>query len=435
MIEIIPVPTVNAALAVPGSKSFTQRALVAAALARGTSVLIDPLVSEDTDCLAAALVQLGAGIIRENGRWQITGTGGRVRTGEAPIYLGNNGTAARFLTSIAALGHRPCRIEGDTRLEQRPIGPLLEALRGWGVDVFSLYDNGCPPLQIDTKKGGGIAGGTTLLPQSRSSQYLSSLLLAAPYAVKPATLEVAGIVPSRPYVAMTMAVMNDFGITVDCTENYSRFAIPQGCYTARQYQIEGDASSASYFWAAAAICGGRVEVENVSVPSLQGDAMLAPLLGRMGCTIERTSAGLAVTGCGQLQGIDIDMADMPDVVPTLAVVAAFAEGSTTIRNIGHLRIKECDRLSVVAANLERLGVEVDEFDDALVIHGIGGDCSRLHGAVLETHNDHRMAMSFAVAGLRVSGVKILGEECVAKSFPDYWQHFAGLMGVPLSSKK
>ncbi len=435
MIEIVPVASVKASLSVPGSKSFTQRALVTAALASGTTVLLDPLVSEDTDYLVAALSQLGAEIKKEERRWQIAGIAGRITAGEISLYLGNNGTAARFLTSIAALGHSPCVIEGDVRLEQRPIEPLLAALRGWGVDVFSIYETGCPPLRIENKRGGGIVGGTTLLPEGSSSQYLSSLLLAAPYAANPAILEVAGVVPSRPYVAMTLAVMNDFGITVDCTEDYHRFLIPQGCYTARQYQIEGDASSASYFWAAAAICGGRVEVENVRVPSLQGDAMLVPLLGRMGCTVERTDTGLAVTGSSRLQGIEVDMADMPDVVPTLAVVAAFAEGSTTIRNIGHLRIKECDRLAVLAANLGQLGVAVDEFDDALVIHGTGGDCSRLRGAVLESHNDHRIAMSFALAGLRVPGVKILGEECVAKSFPGYWQHFARLTGVPLSSKK
>ncbi len=435
MIEIIPVDTVDAVVSVPGSKSFTQRALITAALARGTSVLLDPLVSNDTEYLATALMQLGASIKREEGKWHIIGTGGTITAGKEPLYLGNNGTATRFLASLAALGYTSCRIEGDTRMASRPIEPLLQALRGWGVNISSVYKNGCPPLQITPCKDGGIAGGETLLPEGGSSQYISSLLLAAPYTQNPAILRLMQMPPSRPYVAMTLAVMHDFGITVDCSEDYRYFSIPQGYYSARQYQIEGDASNASYFWAAAAICGGRVVVKNVKVPSLQGDIMFASLLGRMGCVVEQTGRGLAVAGGGHLQGIDVDMGDLPDVVPTLAVVAAFAQGRTVLRNIAHLRIKECDRLAVVAENLQKIGVKVEECDDALVIYGMGGDCSRLHGAELASHDDHRMAMSFSLAGLKVPQIRITGEECVAKSFPDYWQSFSRLTGVPCNSKK
>ncbi len=434
MIEITPVAAVEAELSVPGSKSFTQRALAAAALADGTSVLFDPLVSEDTEYLAAALSQLGAKIEREPCQWRVTGTGG-VLTAREELFLGNNGTATRFLTSIAALGTTPCRIVGDERMAQRPIEPLLEALRGWGVEVSSVEKTGCPPLQVHGGGGCGIAGGCTRLPESSSSQYLSSLLLAAPYAQTPAMVEAAGRVPSRPYVAMTLAVMHDFGITVDCTEDYRYFSIPQGSYCARDYQIEGDASSASYFWAAAAVCGGRVVVNNVRLPSLQGDMMFASLLGRMGCTIEQTEKGLAVMGCTRLEAIDVDMGDMPDIVPSLAVVAAFAHGKSVLRNIGHLRIKECDRLAAITENLSRLGVRVEQSADMLAIYGVGSDASQLHGTELESYDDHRMAMSFAVAGLRVPGVKIMNEKCVAKSFPDYWQHFSCLTGVPLSSRK
>jgi 3-phosphoshikimate 1-carboxyvinyltransferase len=246
--------------------------------------------------------------------------------------------------------------------------------------------------------------------------------LVAPYAGTPAILQVEGEVLSKPYVAMTLSVMDAFGISVECTPDFSFFSVPQGCYRAREYQIEGDASNASYFWAAAAVTGGRVTVTNVPVPSLQGDAMLVPLLGRMGCEVSRTGNGITLQGTKRLEGIRVDMGDMPDVVPTLAVVAAFAHGRTVIENIAHLRIKECDRLSAVVAELTKLGVKVEEQEATMIIHGEGG--MGLHGAVIETYEDHRMAMSLAVAGLRIPGVQITGEECVAKSFPDFWERFS-----------
>lgn len=419
MIEITPTPNVSTTLAVPGSKSLTQRALIAAALARGTSRLIGPLASEDTDYSSKALAQMGMRIDKLDDVWTVAGGGGRIAASDVPIFLGNNGTATRFLTSVAALGSSPFIIDGDKRMHERPIGPLMQALQGWGVDIRSVNETGCPPLAIN---GNGLRGGETVLPEGKSSQYLSSLLLVAPYADRPATLRVEGEVLSKPYVAMTLAVMAEFGIIVEAARDFSAFSVPQGCYTAREYAIEGDASNASYFWAAAAVTGGRVTVSNVPVPSLQGDAMLVPLLGRMGCEVTREGNGITVSACRPLEGITIDMGDMPDVVPTLAVVAAFAEGKTTITNIAHLRIKECDRLSAVATELGKMGAKVEEFPDAMVIHGDGG--RNLHGAEIETYKDHRMAMCFAVAGLRVPGVKITGEGCVAKSFPDFWQRFA-----------
>ncbi len=422
MIEIQPLASIDTTLEVPGSKSLTQRALIAAALAEGTSRIVGPLQSEDTDYSVGALRRLGVDIAQDTS-WTIEGCAGRISPCESPIYLGNNGTATRFLTSVAALGQADYVIDGDQRMRTRPIAPLLAALRGWGVDVSSTLGTGCPPLQI---RANGIAGGTTVLPEGMSSQYLSSLLLVAPYARQPATLEVQGTVPSRPYVAMTLAVMADFGIRVDCDESYRCFHIPQGMYRACDYTVEGDASNASYFWAAAAVTGGRVQVKNVPVPSLQGDAMLVPLLGRMGCEVKKRGTSVSVQGPEKLRAISVDMADMPDVVPTLAVVAAFAEGRTTLTNIAHLRIKECDRLSAVAGGLAKIGARVEEQENALIIHGEGG--RGLHGAEIETYKDHRIAMSFAVAGLCLSGVRILGEDCVAKSFPDFWQRFERLRG-------
>ncbi len=419
MIEITPVEHVDTTLAVPGSKSLTQRALIAASLAQGTSRLIGPLASEDTEYSSKALAQMGMHIDKSSDIWAVKGNGGVINPSSQAIFLGNNGTATRFLTSVAALGNSPYVIDGDERMYERPIGPLMQALQGWGVDICSVKGTGCPPLSINSH---GLRGGETVLPEGKSSQYLSSLLLVAPYASSPATLKVEGEVLSKPYVAMTLAVMADFGISVDCREDYSSFSIPQGCYRAREYAVEGDASNASYFWAAAAVTGGRVTVSNVPVPSLQGDAMLVPLLGRMGCEVQKEGDGITVTASRPLEGITIDMGDMPDVVPTLAVVAAFAQGPTTITNIAHLRIKECDRLSAVVTELTKMGAKVEEFPDAMIIHGDGGKC--LHGAEIETYKDHRMAMCFAVAGLRVPGVRITGESCVAKSFPDFWERFA-----------
>lgn len=422
MIEIQQLDNIDVDIEVPGSKSLTQRAFIAAALAKGTSTLIGPLDSEDTEYSSGALEQMGVAITRGK-QWTITGNGGVISPSEKPIFLGNNGTATRFLTSVTGLGNSSYLIDGDKRMYERPIDPLISALQGWGVDIESVHGTGCPPLKIQAS---GIKGGETILPEGKSSQYLSSLLLVAPYAQKPATLKVEGEVLSKPYVAMTLAVMADFGIIVDCEEDYSSFTIPQGCYKAREYQVEGDASNASYFYAAAAITGGRVGVSNVPVPSLQGDAMLVPLLGRMGCEITRKGTGISLQGPESLEGITVDMGDMPDVVPTLAVVAAFAKGKTVINNIEHLRIKECDRLSAVVTELGKLGVTVEEHQASMIIHGNGGQ--GLHGAEIETYEDHRMAMSLAVAGLRVPGVKITGEQCVAKSFPDFWQRFALLQG-------
>ncbi len=420
MIAIAPVPALNAVVTVPGSKSLTQRALIAAALAEGSSQLIGPLASEDTHFTMEALRAMGVVCDDSDPNcWRVEGSGGRIDEPTGDIFLGNNGTATRFLTSVAALGHGRFHITGSERMAQRPILPLMEALRGWRVAITSDADTGCPPLTLQAK---GLAGGRTVLPEGKSSQYLSSLLLVAPYAATPAELEVRGEIFSKPYVEMTLAVMADFGIRVEAAPALNAFRIPQGRYQGGTYAIEGDASGASYFWAAAAITGGRVTVTNVPVPSLQGDARLLPYLARMGCRIEQTGAGITVIGPELLEGIELDMGDMPDVAPTLAVVAAFAEGTTIINNISHLRIKECDRLSAVVTELRKLGAEVEEEPARMIIHGKQGG-SNLHGAVISTYNDHRMAMSFAVAGLRISGVIISDEQCVVKSFPDFWERF------------
>jgi 3-phosphoshikimate 1-carboxyvinyltransferase len=225
---------------------------------------------------------------------------------------------------------------------------------------------------------------------------------------------------------MTLAVMADFGVWGEVAPDMNYFRIPKGCYQGIRYQIEGDASGASYFWAAAAVTGGRVTVANVPEPSLQGDAQLVPLLARMGCSVERVKGGITVQGPDQLTGIEVDMGNMPDVAPTLAVVAAFAEGTTVINNIAHLRIKECDRLAVMVKELRKMGADVEEEADRMIIHGLASGAN-LHGADIATYEDHRIAMCFAVAGLGVPRVKIHGEDCVSKSFPDFWQRFEGMV--------
>ncbi len=424
MIEISPVHTLDAVVHVPGSKSLTQRALIAAALAVGESILIGPLASEDTRYTMTALRQMGIAIDDSDPTaWVIQGSNGRIRLPDEDIFLGNNGTATRFLTSVAALGRGQCRISGDERMAERPVAPLMEALKGWNVQIESEAGNGCPPLRLEAD---GLSGGETVLPEGKSSQYLSSLLLVAPYAARPAELRVRGEIFSRPYVEMTLDIMADFGIRAEAAPSFTYFRIPQGGYQGTRYAVEGDASGASYFWAAAAVTGGRVTVANVPVPSLQGDTGLVPLLARMGCDISNEQGGITVQGPERLQGINADMGDMPDVAPTLAVMAAFAQGTTVISNIAHLRIKECDRLAVMVSELRKMGAEVEEEEDRMIIHGQAGG-GNLHGAEIATFEDHRIAMCFAVAGLKVPGVHIHGEDCVAKSFPDFWQRFQGMI--------
>lgn len=427
MKEIIPVDKVSVTLETPGSKSLTQRGLIAAALGRGTSTLIGPLASEDTAYTIAALRDMGVEIDDgDSDRWIIEGCNGKVKSPEGDIYLGNNGTATRFLTSVAALGTGNFHITGSKRMARRPIDPLMEALKGWGVDITADAGNNCPPLTI---RATGLNGGKTVLPTGKSSQYLSSLLLVSPYAREIAELEVQGEVYSKPYVEMTMRVMAAFGVHCESTPSFDFIRIPSGGYKGCEYHIEGDASGASYFWAAAAISGGQVTISNAAVPSLQGDSYLVPLLGRMGCSVKKEeTGGLTLTGPDRLEAIQVDMADMPDVAPTLAIVAAFAEGTTVIENIAHLRIKECDRISAMVTELTRMGAEVEEEQDRMIIHGREGG-SNLHGAVIETYDDHRIAMCFAVAGLKVPGVRISGENCVAKSFPDFWKRLARITKI------
>lgn len=411
--KIKPSQSVQATLTLPGSKSYTHRALVAAALAEGESLLSNALRAEDTELTARALAQLGADIDWQGATIRVQGTGGRWRPVAEPIYLGNSGTSMRFLTALAALGQGRYVLTGTARLCQRPLGDLLAALEQLGVQAVSEKGNGCPPVMVL----GGLKGGPARLSGAVSSQYLSALLFIGPLAPHGAEIEVIGELVSRPYVDLTLEVLGDFGISY-YREGYRYFRLPGGqTYQSRCYEIEADASSASYFWAAAALTSGRVTITNLSLESSQGDAAFPRVLQQMGCILESTPGGLTVQG-GKLQGVQVDMATMPDLVPTLAVLAAWAEGETVITGVAHLRHKESDRLAAAATELKKMGVAVRETPDGLIITG-----GRPHGAAIETYEDHRIAMSFAVAGLKVPGIAILNPDCVAKSFPDFWQFF------------
>lgn len=413
--EIRPVRNPDAVIKAPGSKSYTQRALVIASLAQGESVLIDPLIAADTMIFMEALRDMGADIAVGPNRTRVIGTGGRIArlSPGREISLGNNGTAMRLLLSVAALGGGDYVLTGDPRLCERPVQPLIDALSQLGVQAKSLQANGCPPVLV---RGSGLRGGRAVLQDIESSQYVSSLLMAAPFAQADTEIETKGGVPSRPYVGMTIQTMADFGVAARATEK-GYFVKAGQRYVARDYRVEGDASSASYFFLAAALCGGRVRVENINPATLQGDIGLLSILEQTGCRISKGDFQVDIVGGGLAGGeACFDMGDMPDVAPTVAVLAAKRPGRTIMKNIAHLRVKESDRLKALVTELRKTGVKADELPDGMAIEG-----GSPRGAAIETYNDHRIAMSFAVLGLAVPGMRIRNPGCVNKSFPGFWK--------------
>ena len=419
-IESIPVkPATN--IQVPGSKSYTHRTLIAAALSDGACGVDNPLRSEDTLLTLKALDQMGVPMDDQpDGRPDrivIHGRCGRFSPVTRPIDFRNSGTSMRLFGALAVLGEGPYMLTGTKRMCERPMQALLDSLVQLGVPAHSLGRNGCPPVVI---VGGQCKGDRTTIDCSVSSQYLSALLLIAPCLPRGLTIDVSQGPVSKPYIDLTTDIMTAFGVNLR-REDYTHFEVPGGqTYRSGDYAVEPDGSNASYFWAAGAITGARVKVAGVTRASRQGDVGLVDVLEQMGCKVAHENDGIAVTG-GALRAVTVDMGHMPDVVPTLAVVAAFATGTTVIRNVAHLRAKECDRLSAVACELDKMGIEARALDNEL--HIVGG---APHGADIETYDDHRMAMSFAVAGLKVPEVRILNPGCVAKSFPNYWEIFQQL---------
>ncbi|MFZ2631719.1 MAG: 3-phosphoshikimate 1-carboxyvinyltransferase [Desulfosalsimonadaceae bacterium] len=409
-------PIRNTTVTVPGSKSYTHRTLIAAALSNGECRIDNWLDSEDTRYTLDALSRFGASVEKRSDGLFVYGRSGDMNACDSPIYIGNSGTSMRLLTSYASLGKGRYVLNGSDRMHERPIQHLLDALQQIGIHAVSLNHDGCPPVEIM----GGKLGGEIHINCSLSSQFLSGLLLIAPYTAHGLKIHVTNGPVSKPYIDMTIDIMSQFGVPV-IRDGYQYFEIQGGqCYRSGNYSVEPDASQAGYFWAAAAITGAEIKVACITKKSSQGDVRFAEVLGRMGCGVAHASDGITVTG-GNLSGIEVDMADMPDIVPTLAVVAAFAKGTTRIKNVAHLKVKESDRLTAVINELTKMGISAKSDHDDLVI--IGGNP---HGAVIETYNDHRMAMCFAIAGLVVPGIEIINEGCVGKSFPGFWDVFDGL---------
>ena len=412
-IEIQPSGPIDAAIRPPGSKSITNRALLCAALAVGRSTLTGALDSEDTQVMTRALRELGVAIDVDTARQSLTvaGCGGQLPVTKADLHLANSGTSIRFLTAAVAACHGFYRLDGVPRMRQRPIADLLAALNALGADARSELDNACPPVIVS---GRGLEGGSVQIRGDISSQFLSGLLQAAPYARSDVEIRVAGPLVSKPYVRMTLGVMRSFGIEVDGGD-LTRFHVSAPAqYRACDYAVEPDASAASYFWAAAAVTGGRVTVEGLDRRSLQGDVAFCECLSRMGCEVIYEDGRTTVRG-KSLRGIDVDMNPISDTVQTLAAVALFAVGPTTIRGVGHIRHKETDRIGDLARELRKLGAVVEQREDGLRI-----EPSTLRPATISTYQDHRMAMSLALVGLRQPGVIINDPACTAKTYPRFF---------------
>ena len=395
----------NANIRIPGSKSITHRALVIAALAQGRSLLKGPLFCEDTVYTLHALQELGIRISADRKNTSVSGTGGNFHParGIKEIFLGNSGTSYRLLLSMLGLAQGDFILSGSPRMRKRPVGELVRALNNLGVEAICTGRDGFPPVFIKAKC---FHGGKVEMAGNRSSQYVSSILLTSPYTEKGVEIEVTGNLVSRPYVDITIEVMKAFGISADRDGyRYFRVSAPQ-IYQSCQFNIEGDVSTASYFWAAAAVTGGTVVTKNIYPNTTkQGDIAFLDIMEEMGCHIHRERDRIVVQG-RMLCGLEVDMRDMPDMVPTLAAIALFAKGKTVIRNVPHLRHKESDRLQAITFEWRRIGGKVEERPDGLIIHGE----RPLKGTVVDTHEDHRMAMSLAVVGLGIPGIRIKNEE-------------------------
>ena len=401
---------------VPGSKSITNRALLLAALATGTSRLEGALFSDDTHYMSAALNELGVPVRADEAgeTYEIDGRGGAFPVAEAELFLGNAGTATRFLTAALCLGNGNYIVTGVPRMSARPLGDLLGALRHLGAEISARGE--AVPLEINAR---GLKGGQVSLRGDASSQFLSALLLIAPKTREGLEIAIDGPLFSQPYVSMTLSMLEQWGAQTH-NHNFECFQIAGAQeFAAQTYAIEPDASSASYFFAAAALTGGRVRVKNLGKNALQGDVNFVDVLKQMGCGVRKGAKYIEVRGPqeGKLKGVSVDMNAISDCVMTLAAIAPFADGPTQISNIAHIRGKETDRIAALAKELNRLGVKVEEQSDGLTIH----PAKKLKRAEIRTYDDHRMAMSFAITALKSPGIEIRDPGCVAKTFPHFWE--------------
>ncbi|BAY14575.1 3-phosphoshikimate 1-carboxyvinyltransferase [Anabaenopsis circularis NIES-21] len=419
--DTIAIPTLNrpvdATVEIPGSKSITNRALLVAALAQGDSILENALFSEDSKYFAKCLENLGIPISLnpDLAQMQVSGKGGEIPATQADLFVGLAGTAARFISALVVLGNGEYRLDGVPRMRERPMGDMLTVFQTGGTTVNFEGNAGYMPYTI---YGQQFAGGHIRIKANQTSQQLSALLMIAPYAQQDTIIEIEGTLVSQSYVKMTCRLMADFGVEVNQIGD-NQFHIKAGQrYQAKHYTIEPDASNASYFFAAAAVTGGRVRVKYLTKQSYQGDILWLNVLEQMGCQVREADGYIEVTGPEQLQGIDIDMNDISDLVQTLGAIAPFASSPVTIRNVEHIRYKETERIHAVVTELRRLGVKVEEFPDGLKV-----EPSLITPAAIETYHDHRMAMAFAVTGLKVPGIVIKDPGCTAKTFPDYFTRF------------
>ena len=403
----------DATVLLPGSKSITNRALLAAAMADGTSTLTGALRADDTEAMLGAVVALGATVEGQD-VWRVSGTGGAPPSGEVLIDARQAGTVARFAPAVAAATGATVRVDGAEQLRGRPMAPLLDALRSLGASVDEEGRAGHLPVVVK----GPLTGRSTELSGDSSSQFLSGLLLAGPLLPDGVEVRITTDLVSRPYAEMTAAVMDAFGARADVGDRVCRVAT--GGYRSADYVVEPDASAASYFFAAAATGRGRVRVEGLGRASIQGDMAFTDVLARMGASVTTDDDVTEVIG-GDLHGVDVDLRDISDTAPTLAVVAALADSPTRVRGIGFVRTKESDRIGTVVEELRKCGVDASDEPDGFIVRP-----GPIHPALIDPHDDHRLAMAFAVLGLRVPGIDITNPECVAKTFPDYFEILEGL---------
>jgi 3-phosphoshikimate 1-carboxyvinyltransferase len=399
----------------PGSKSLTNRALVVAALAEGTSTLTDVLDSDDTAVMMESLRRLGIDVAPQSSarRARVVGCAGRIPAATAELDVANSGTTMRFLAALVATGHGRYRLRGSARMSQRPFADMAAALRQLGATVQTHSPGECPPVTIVAH---GLSGGRVVVRSDQSSQFASGLLMAAPFAASDVTIAVDGPLVSRPYVDMTLSVMRRFGAVVTGASDHHEWTVrTRHRYVATDYAVEPDASAASYFWAAAAITGGQVTVLGLGQDSVQGDVKFVELLAAMGCHVHHAPSAIAVRGPAT-QGIDADLGEMSDTVQTLAAVALFVTGATRIRGVAHIRHKETNRIGHLATELRRLGATVIEHDDGLEIR----PSRAIAAATVQTYDDHRMAMALSLVGLRAPGIVIADPACVSKTYPDFF---------------
>ena len=417
-LAIRPQGPVDGTVRLPGSKSLTNRALLCAALASGTSTLTGVLDADDTRVMMDCLTQLGGSLAVAGAAITVEGTAGHLRAPNRPLEVAGSGTAARFLTAAATLADGPSLIDGSRRMRRRPIGELVAALQSLGAEVEALGAGGCPPVRVS---GGGLTGGHAVIDARRSSQFVSAIALAAPYAARDTVLEfLDGVLVSRPYVETTVEVMRAFGARVELTDGEIR--VHTGGYQPSTFQVEPDASAAAYPLVAAALTGGSVFVPGLTRGSTQADLGILAVLASMGCRVEWGEAGVTLSGPADgLRGVEVNMGDMPDAVLAVAVAAAFASGPTRLTGIANLRIKESDRLAALETELRKLGADAEAGPDWLIVRPLP-----LHGAEIDTYDDHRMAMALSLTGLVVPGVVIRDPGCVAKTWPTFFEDMGQL---------